>query len=321
MADNWAVVCLTAEHPKGAADYGRFVRKHDRYFALSGTGDIISGVAHVDPDLSPFGPPDPGQLTGLNTQMLVRAGQRAEARDRWNIGAPYADEPVATVTVTTRRALGLPRAYLPAAPGPTAPGPTAAGRSGPGAVTRLARAVRWCFRVAADADRAPSSGSLEDMAAAVADALHTEGLVSRGGDAVQLEALAGGYRARLGEVSAPESATFAAALEEVLAPLAQPRYLVPRLFLPRPDGRRAALALAARRLTGRGTPATVVYHAVPAVLGTNRKRAETFAGAWQTRVSPGDLLYAGSPEGAGVLAAQRGDDPFAVTTQLRTLWR
>jgi superfamily II DNA or RNA helicase len=314
VADNWAVVCLTADHPKGAADYGRFVRKHDRYFALSystlsGSGDIISGVAHVDPDLSPFGPPDPGQLAELNAQMLVRAGQRSEARDRWNIGAPYADEPVATVTVTTRRALGLPRAYLPAA----------AERSAP--VGRLLRAVRWCFRVAADADRAPSSGSLEDMAAAVADALHAEGLVSRGGDAVQLEALAGGYRARLGEVSAPESATFAAALEEVLAPLAQPRYLVPRLFLPRPDGRRAALALAARRLTGRGTPATVVYHAVPAVLGTNRKRAETFAQAWHTRVSPGDLLYAGSPEGAGVLAAQRGDDPFAVTTQLRTLWR
>ena len=36
VADNWAVVCLTADHPKGGADYDRFVRKHDRYFALSG---------------------------------------------------------------------------------------------------------------------------------------------------------------------------------------------------------------------------------------------------------------------------------------------
>jgi superfamily II DNA or RNA helicase len=47
VADNWAVICLTADHPKGDADYHRFVRKHDRYFALSGAGDIISGVAHV----------------------------------------------------------------------------------------------------------------------------------------------------------------------------------------------------------------------------------------------------------------------------------
>ncbi len=33
------------------------------------------------------------------------------------------------------------------------------------------------------------------------------------------------------------------------------------------------------------------------------------------------MLFTGSPEGAGIQAAQRGDDPFAVTTQIRTLWR
>jgi hypothetical protein len=122
-------------------------------------------------------------------------------------------------------------------------------------------------------------------------------------------------------VPAAESATFTAALDEVLAPLAQPRYIVPRLFLPRPAGRRAAIGLAVRRLAGRGIPATVVYHAVPSALGVNRKLAQVFARAWNARVSPGELLYAGSPEGTGILAAQRGDDPFAVTTQIRTLWR
>jgi hypothetical protein len=83
-----------------------------------------------------------------------------------------------------------------------------------------------------------------------------------------------------------------------------------------PDGRRAA-----RQLAGGGLPATVVYHAVPAVLGANARLAKVFAAAWRDRVSPGEMLYAGSPEGTGILAAQRGDDPFAVTTQLRTLWR
>ncbi len=29
----------------------------------------------------------------------------------------------------------------------------------------------------------------------------------------------------------------------------------------------------------------------------------------------------GSPGGTGILAAQRGDDPFALTTQIRTLCR
>jgi len=142
--------------------------------------------------------------------------------------------------------------------------------------------------------------------------------VGRGGQdrdaaAVQLEPLpGGGYRARLRDVPAAESATFASALDEVLAPLAQPRYVVPRLFLPRPASRRAAFALAVRRLAGRGVPATVVYHAVPSALGVNRKLAQVFARAWNARVSPGELLYAGSPEGTGVLAAQREGAAAAV---------
>jgi superfamily II DNA or RNA helicase len=312
VADNWAVVCVTADHPKGSADYSRFVRKHDRYFALSATGDIISGVAHVDPELSPFGPPEAAKLTEIDARMLIRAGQRAAVRDRWNIGEPYADEPVATVTVAARHPLGLSREYLTGRP---------TAREKPGVAWRIARAVAGFFLVAVNADKAPPSGSLEGMAMAVADALHEAGLVSRNGAAVQLEPLPGGYRARLADVSAAESAMFATAVEEVLSPLAQPRYIVPRLFLPRPAGRRAAIALAVRRLTGRGVPATVVYHAVPAALGTNRKLAQVFARAWNARVSPGELLHVGSPEGTGILAAQRGDDPFAVTTQIRTLWR
>ena len=53
VADNWSVVCVTGDHPKGAADFDRFARKHDRYFALAQTGDVVRGVAHVDPRLSP----------------------------------------------------------------------------------------------------------------------------------------------------------------------------------------------------------------------------------------------------------------------------
>jgi hypothetical protein len=123
-------------------------------------------------------------------------------------------------------------------------------------------------------------------------------------------------------VSAAESATFAAALDEVLSPLAQPRYIVPRLFIAPPASTRAALQLTRRHhRPGDGIPATVVYHAVPAVLGVNARLAKAFARAWNERVSPGELLYTGSPDGAGMLAAQRGDDPFDVTTQIRTLWR
>jgi hypothetical protein len=160
------------------------------------------------------------------------------------------------------------------------------------------------------------------MAAATADALRAAGLVGQGADAVAIEPLPDGeYRARLAGGPAGESATFAAALDEVLSPLAHPRYIVPRLFVAPPADQRAARRLA-RGAAGDGSlPATVVYHAVPAVLGGHARLARLFAAAWNTRVSPGEMLYTGSPEGAGILVAQRGGDPFDVTTQLRTLWR
>ncbi len=108
----------------------------------------------------------------------------------------------------------------------------------------------------------------------------------------------------------------------MLSPLAQPCCIVPRLIVTPPSGPTAALGLAIRGVVGGPVRrASVVYHAVPSVLGANKRPATAFGQAWNARVSPGDLLYTGSPEGAGILAAQRGDDPFAVTTQIRTLWR
>ena len=165
-------------------------------------------------------------------------------------------------------------------------------------------------------------GTLEDMALATADALHEAGLTSRDARAVRIEPLPdGGYRARLDGVPATESATFAAALDEVLAPLGQPRYIVPRYFVESSDPDSGSVRRAGRMLGSKTIGSTVVYHAVPTILGVNKKLAETFARAWRSRVSAGDLLYTGSPEGTGILAAARGDDPFAITTRIRTLWR
>jgi len=329
VADNWAVVCVTDAHPKGAADYDRFVRKHDRYFALAGTGDIASGVSHVDPDLSPFEPPATGAIAELNARMLIRAGDRASSRALWHIGTPYADEPVATVVVTSGRPLGLGRAAVPT----LFDDATAVGVVGKPVTSRRGWVARVlltvaCFALGVTARRAraaieaPVSGSFADMAAATADALLDVGLVSQGAAALRIEPLPDGeYRARLAAVSAAESATFAAALDEVLSPLAHPRYIVPRLFVAPPADKRAARRLARGTTAVDAASATVVYHAVPSVLGGNAKLAGVFAAAWNARVSPGEMLYTGSPEGTGILVAQRGDDPFDVTTQIRTLWR
>jgi hypothetical protein len=269
--------------------------------------------------------------------MLQRAAERDGARDRWAIGTPCQDEPVATVTVATRRPLGLPgQAVRPLTRRPRWAGWAAAAllaavvagvtlAAAPAAALAAAVVLAGLAAVGRTATRlaaAPASGSLDDLAAATADALHAAHLTSRGSDAVRVEAQAdGSYRARLQQVPAAESALFAEALEETLSPLSQPRYVVPRLILAPPPGPAAAARLAVRRLVTGHVPATVVYHAVPAALSGNSKLALVFERAWNAHVSPGAAVYAGSPAGTGILAAQRGDDPFAVTTQIRTLWR
>jgi hypothetical protein len=81
--------------------------------------------------------------------------------------------------------------------------------------------------------------------------------------------------------------------------------------------RRRADALAALRGV---RPDGEVWHPVPTVLGVNANKAGAYRRAWTRWIGDGRLLFTGSPEGAGVLAAQQGADPFAATTVLRRHW-
>jgi hypothetical protein len=159
---------------------------------------------------------------------------------------------------------------------------------------------------------------IDQVANAVADALHATGLSPRGGDSVRVVLDAeGSYRCRLDDVDPTVSATFAGALDEVVSPMGSPRYVVPRWQLTRCVGNLDGLAAALRMLRPDGE----VWHSVPTVLATNAERAQAFARAWDAWVGGGPAVYTGSPEGEGVLVTHRGSDPFAVTTVLRTQWR
>lgn len=102
-AHTWTVVCVSREHPRGAADWSRFVRKHEGYLGVSADGEVMSGVAHVDPELSPYEPPtDP---RAVNTRMLARAADRAGTRERWRLGSGYEDTLLPTLRVYGSRAV------------------------------------------------------------------------------------------------------------------------------------------------------------------------------------------------------------------------
>ena len=270
VANNWSVVCVTGAHPKGDADYDRFVRKHDRYFALAPGGEIIAGVAHVDAELSPFAPPEAGadgSFAALNARMLIRAGERDQARRSWLAARRYADEPTSTVVVAAGKPLGAPLRAMDALPaldptetggfvlfqicwliaGVAAAAAVVAGNNGGNgndvgtgaAFAFFGLLLAWCsvgavgYAYVSSLVRlvraGGSQGVLTEMAKATADALHEAGLVSRGGGRVRIKpGPDGSYRAYLDGVPGRESALFAAALDEVIAPLGQPRYIVPR---------------------------------------------------------------------------------------------
>ncbi|MGB1036804.1 MAG: hypothetical protein ACPGYQ_06240, partial [Candidatus Puniceispirillales bacterium] len=83
-----------------------------------------------------------------------------------------------------------------------------------------------------------------------------------------------------------EQSLFADCLSEVLGQIENPRYLV------------------TRKMNWLGKK-RVDYHAVPAVLGTKKKRAAQFFHFWKKRVSDGDLIYARGQDGRAVLLKAR----------------
>jgi len=348
VALTWSVVCVSEDHPKGGNDWDRFVRKHAGFYGVDAEGDVVNGVAHVDAGLSPYAAPPVDTFDEVNARMLTRSERRDAIREAWQVGTPYVDTVVHTVRIlpsTPTPTVIVPapvvmhgddlrvrderlhpwRPHLSVAIGLVisllafALNLTPAVVIGLGLVTMLGIqsfiAVDRGRRLADDLAAPPS---IEQIAYAVADALHGAGLAPVGADGVRVEIdPMGERRCSLEGVDAAVSAMFANALDEVVSPMGAPRYVLPRWVLAGPidnyDGVKAALGLL--------RPDGEVWHSVPSVLGTTGRRAQTFAAAWDHWVGGGPAIYTGSPEGEGVLVTHRGSDPFAVTTVLRTTWR
>jgi superfamily II DNA or RNA helicase len=354
VADNWTITCVSHDHPRGDADYLRLVRKHDAYLAVNDAGEIESGVSHCDSSLSPYQPPAEADLSAITAAALARVDDRSRARDLWRIGEPYEDQTASTIRVRARESLGLTAAAVPEAalpPGLTgadsrpparrgwlagaitaatgagvAVGAAAGAAAGTGAAVLLAGvgAGSLLAHAAREVPNRPDAnpGTLGALARAVADGLATAGGSTVGADGVTVSATHDGFvRCGLAGATQAESDLFAVALEELLAPLADPRYLIGRVVINPPIGQRARMAFAARLVMGRPIDAAVSWHAVPAWLSTSNRRLDAFTASWSAHVGPPRCVAADSTEGLGILGLFRGADPYSITTQTRTVWR
>jgi hypothetical protein len=357
VAVNWSLVCVSDKHPKGGNDWDRLVRKHAGYFGIDPEGQIVDGVAHLDPTFSPFVPPPVSEFDAANARAVVRSEQRATIREQWHVGQPYVDTAVYGIRIKERGLAGAGGFGLGAGPADVVLRPDAAELrglrrhrardratsllAGAGVLAALVAGVAGAplvlaggalVGIAAAVARvrshlhhgeellhaAEEAPSVIRIASAVADGLLAAGLVRRGSDSVEVALDSEGeYRCVLHDVDEVEAETFATALDEAVSPIGLPRYLLPRWVRTRRDINWWRALWAG---FGRLKADGVVWHAVPTVLGVNAERATAYAKAWDHWVGGGDPVYTGSPEGQGVLAAQQGTDPFAASTVMRRQW-
>lgn len=162
------------------------------------------------------------------------------------------------------------------------------------------------------------------VAHAVADALGATGLSRTGPVPTQAEQVRvdvepdGTHRCWLAGVDEEQSALFATAVDEALAPLGRSRYLLPCPVVGQPPYGLWRSFLAAEHLF---RPVGTSWYPVPTALGVRRELADAYAAAWRRHVGGcGAPIYTGSAEGAGILAAQQGSDPFEVDTVMRRHW-
>ncbi|SDS60509.1 Type III restriction enzyme, res subunit [Brevibacterium sandarakinum] len=165
--------------------------------------------------------------------------------------------------------------------------------------------------------RPPTVGQL---AGTIAEALRETRKSSAGPEAMRLRVDArGDLRCHL-DADAQSAEAFALALDEVVSPIADPRYLVPRWSLPQPQtGLRGQWE---RLKFGWSTPQRndPIWHAVPTALGANRESAQAYSRAWNRWIGGGEAMYTRNPDGAGILTACRGTNPMQMSSVLRTSW-
>lgn len=353
-AHTWTVVCVSHEHPRGAADWGRFVRKHEGYLGVSADGEVMSGVAHVDPELSPYEPP--AEPKAVNARMLERAADREGTRNRWRLGAGYQDRLLTTLRV---------RGVRDAAVGTDAGVTDAVGADAPAGVESAGvdLAPPSPPRVLTGPDGVEVPGGAGPPAAAVFLALATAACLVTAAVAPWLLVPALGFGAGAvwswlrrrrecaefrREAALPvETARYACAVADALHNAGRSRAGaervrihvdtdgVYRFTLADPDASELFAEalddvlgpllgnpryLAPRYVPAEQGPPSAVYHAVPAGLARNRKGANAFEAAWNLWISRGRVVHSHTDEGRVLLSAHFGSSPVEVSTARRLAW-
>ncbi|MFT5126651.1 MAG: hypothetical protein ACI8W8_000246 [Rhodothermales bacterium] len=269
VANNWDVVCLAPEFEKGLSDYKRFARKHKGYYGICDDGSIEFGLGHIHPSLTEAGPEDVAlNAHVLNAEMFQRAADREAIYEAWKVGTPYENSSMPSLEI----------------------------KDGGGCIMRGSLDKMKAYEVA------PGS-ILEQISRAVLEGLIELGLMADLKADVEVRARADEYfRIFLNSAKPEDVQLFSRSMNELFQPIAEQRYIIPRYeqlrehswlsrFLPR----------ILFNYTCRKTTRIAIYHALPAVFGESKARAEVFSNKWELYVSPGRAIFTKRGKGEATL--------------------
>ena len=263
VANNWDIVCLADEFTKGFDDYLRFKRKHKQLYGVCDDGAIEKGVGHVHAAFTEVEPEGVSETMEIfNEEMLLRARNRVRTRNLWGIGQPFNAVPREAIEIKGVFGEGFPPA------------------------NRIGLAA-WS-----------DESLIQAIGDAVACSLQALGLIgfdakvgggSRGG---------GWMRAYLEEATEDDSKIFAEAMQEVLGPLENPRYVIPReVKMVSETWLSGLLPEVIGKYFRKSRRVLSMYHAVPSKLCRNLEDAKIFQQQWNWKVSSGEVMYGHSRNG------------------------
>ncbi|MGB1689767.1 MAG: hypothetical protein ACPHDM_03620, partial [Candidatus Poseidoniaceae archaeon] len=256
-------VCLAEEFTKGYDDYERFKRKHEQLYGVCDDGTIEKGVGHVHAafnDAKPEGINEGMEI--FNEEMLARAGNRSHVRQLWGIGQPF--------DVTSSSAVEGKM------------GPSFAGGFKFGINKRV-----WTDESLMLAISRAIVDTLADLSEIDRDCKPTGG--ARG---------SGWLRYHLKHASEDETAKFTKALEEVLGPLENPRYIISRPAMHMKDTwLTKLLPEVLAKFLRRAERSIQMYHTVPSIVANTKDRAEVFKKNWDYYIGESEIMYCRNDEG------------------------
>ncbi len=263
VANNWDIVCLAEEFTKGFDDYHRFKRKHKQLYGVCDDGAIEKGVGHVHAAFTEVKPEGVSETMDVfNEEMIRRARNRPRTRDLWGIGEPFDAVPREAIEVKGGFGGGFPP-------------------------MRRIGLAEW---------------SDESLVLAIADAVACS--LQALGELGPKARIAGGsrgggwMRSYLEDSTEKESAIFAEAMQEVLGPLENPRYIISReVRMVSETWLSNILPEVIGKYFRAGKNVLAMYHAVPKRLCKNKEDAGVFQQQWNWKVSPGEVMYGRSKDG------------------------